>query len=52
LRNPNVEIAMAAAMNFSPAAPIQRPVASAAGVVVAARPSRPSVRRYATLTSK
>src|ERR1700730_4598802 len=50
-RKPNVEIAIAAATKRSAPEPKSRRTASAAGVEVAASPSRPSARRYTKLTA-
>ena len=50
LRNPSVEIAMAAAMNVAPRWPNARRITAVAGVVVAASACGPSERRHTQFT--
>ena len=47
---PSVETAIAAVIQMSARGPKRRWTVEAAGVTVAASPSRPSVMRYTTLT--
>src|SRR5213078_1026078 len=52
LRNPSVEIAIAAAIHCAPRSPSPTPITLEAGVLVASRPAGPSTRRETMLTAR